>query len=812
MDRQKLLENLLTIEEKILLVKQQLGASTGASTLTSLNTTSTLSSLPLSSGATTSSPFNAVNNASALTQASAGASTLGLFNTANSNTGYVHQLESSRSSTLGSYNTISTLSPIPLYDHSIAKEQVDNQMGILFPQTNGRKRKASSLKNPFMKDTFTRDFCCLPFVNSATTPSSQMVLTLEYAGLGRKKITFSNGSTHTEVVSQIYSTYPRLKNVGMFTLHKAKHGGNGQPIEDITLGSYDVDSLRKRFKTKSLIYLRPLQKNLDLTMMDGSEANKENQNIKGAATTTCFRCNKMIPLRRFLEHQSSCKKTTATMVNYTAATATSPVVMPISMNNAENTSATMVNYTAATATSPAVTPIAMNNASIKDTLDGDIICSICKKGIYIPITKVTTCDCNYHYSCVEGELMDTDSFECPGCGLMVSRVPEETLPVFPLRINKDDTFTQTKDTFIETLMNELCDLNSVDPIEILKFLQLKLVKGRELHIPDMTVYVPKEDESVNTIAVDRGAIIESTFLEFESIEDFAVTFEIDFIGESAKDNGGVRMEWIGIINRAIYEKYFEKGLRTTLTKDYYFVGAMAGISIIQGGIVPKFFSEEQLSFLFDETNEDIVGPMKEVIKGLQNFHLQTVFQRFPIIKHLFRKSQSKLSPKFLLNKITVNFKPEGSSWLPREKKMYSYFVRYLREVASGRRGNHLSLQNILRFITGCPEVPELGFSVPLAMKFVKSTVTYVIKPAISNKDEVEPKEVAKEGEEEKTSDDVKKEDEEVKVKVVDYLPKAHICSNEIELPIGTLVDELPTMERLLKFYDYAFSNTYLGNI
>lgn len=78
--------------------------------------------------------------------------------------------------------------------------------------------------------------------------------------------------------------------------------------------------------------------------------------------------------------------------------------------------------------------------------------------------------------------METDSFECPGCGLMVSRVPEETLPVFPLRINKDDTFTQTKDT----LMNELCDLNSVDPIEILKFLQLKLVKGRELHIPDMT--------------------------------------------------------------------------------------------------------------------------------------------------------------------------------------------------------------------------------------------------------------------------------------------------------------------------------------
>ena len=45
-------------------------------------------------------------------------------------------------------------------------------------------------------------------------------------------------------------------------------------------------------------------------------------------------------------------------------------------------------------------------------------------------------------------------------------------------------------------------------------------------------------------------LIIHTFMEFEEIDDFKLTFEVDFIGETAKDIGGVRMEWIGLTNKA----------------------------------------------------------------------------------------------------------------------------------------------------------------------------------------------------------------------------------------------------------------------
>ncbi|XP_066931341.1 uncharacterized protein [Clytia hemisphaerica] len=225
--------------------------------------------------------------------------------------------------------------------------------------------------------------------------------------------------------------------------------------------------------------------------------------------------------------------------------------------------------------------------------------------------------------------------------------------------------------------------------------------------------------------------------------------------------------------------------------------------------------------------------MKQLIRGLEVFHLHTVFQKFPMLAHLFRKSDFQLSPRYLMNLIQTDFKPNGS---PREKNIYSYFVKYLREVAAKRRGE-ITLGHVLRFITGCSEVPELGFAVPLKMIFVDSTVTYKIikKKSVrevesgTKLDEQGEKEVNEQTREtplEKTKDEDKEENveektdestpedengEEIKVKVIDYTPKAHICANQIEMPRGSLDEELPPLENFLKIYDYAFANAFFGN-
>ena len=275
------------------------------------------------------------------------------------------------------------------------------------------------------------------------------------------------------------------------------------------------------------------------------------------------------------------------------------------------------------------------------------------------------------------------------------------------------------------LVTEITQLCIHDPVEILRFLQKRLCCGRPLFVRNILDNERSMEGFVNQICVDRDDIITSTFYELKSITDYKLTFQIDFIGESAQDYGGPRMEWIGLMNRGIQEKYFENGLKEHLMEDYFYVGVMVGISLIQGGIVPYIFNEEALNQIFDfETvNNEVIY---EVLRGMDEFKLKEVFKNFPVLKNIFYKSITfKLNPKFLLDTIKAKFSSEGSTVYSREKKIYTLFVRYLREVASGRRGN-ITLGDILQFVTGCEDMPLLGFSEQPTMKFALSDFTQVI--------------------------------------------------------------------------------------
>ena len=55
--------------------------------------------------------------------------------------------------------------------------------------------------------------------------------------------------------------------------------------------------------------------------------------------------------------------------------------------------------------------------------------------------------------------------------------------------------------------------------------------------------------------MDRENILQTTFVELKSIEDFSVTFEVDFMGEVYKDYGGPRKELIRLVNSAMKADY-----------------------------------------------------------------------------------------------------------------------------------------------------------------------------------------------------------------------------------------------------------------
>ena len=265
-------------------------------------------------------------------------------------------------------------------------------------------------------------------------------------------------------------------------------------------------------------------------------------------------------------------------------------------------------------------------------------------------------------------------------------------------------------SFADSLINEITEQSLTDPVEILRFLQKNLVKGRVLDVQD-TSNTPEGE--TNYICVDRHNIMESTFSELEAIQNFHITFEVDFMGELARDLGGPRKEWIRLMNVAMNDKYFDKGLREYLADDYYNVGIMIGIALLQNGQLPTFLPPNVIESLVTKTENPCIAKLKQ---GLNVFGLLQIMQKFPILLHLLRQHNQALSVRMLLKLLAPAFSEEGSSMYLKEKAMYALFVKYVRQVASGRR-EPLTLGSLLIFATCASEEPPLGFVVHPSITF-----------------------------------------------------------------------------------------------
>ncbi|KAK3754310.1 hypothetical protein QZH41_018743 [Actinostola sp. cb2023] len=289
----------------------------------------------------------------------------------------------------------------------------------------------------------------------------------------------------------------------------------------------------------------------------------------------------------------------------------------------------------------------------------------------------------------------------------------------------------------------------------------------------------KHMKETQNICIDRHNILHTTFTEFTSINNFNLTLELDFMGEKVRDLGGPRKEWIRLLNVAIKEKYFDKGLREHLSDDYYNVGIMIGIALLQNGQLPTYMPIDVIEKLVTSTSDNCITNIQ---RGLNVFGLAKIMQKFPIILHLLRPTHHKLTPKLLLNMLTPRFSEEDSTAFLREKEVYALFVKYVREVGSGRRAP-ITLNSVLIFVTGASEEPVLGFVIHPSITFVRG--------------EEKPSEVEKS----------------LNTSPYKYIPMAHTCTNVLLLPVGAQIhSQLPSDEILFQVYDIAFANTHFGTL
>ncbi|CAC5360331.1 unnamed protein product [Mytilus coruscus] len=306
-----------------------------------------------------------------------------------------------------------------------------------------------------------------------------------------------------------------------------------------------------------------------------------------------------------------------------------------------------------------------------------------------------------------------------------------------------------------------CNENNMEnPVDVLRYIQCILVQGRPLDIEAIDSTIEGE---TNYVVIDRHNILESSFEEIRALENLRLTLEVQFYEESAVDLGGPRKEFFGTILRAIADNYFEP-IRPW-SDDYETIGQIIALSILQNGPLPSFLTPEICDdLLYGDSPRSFV---KDLRKGINALGLQELVLGIPCLKFLFYPGTPKpVTLKAVTNLFTPEFSPEGSNSRSQETKVFMRFIKYLREVAGGRRGQ-VTLRKILEFATGSDEEPILGYRIKPSLVFVTNSLP-------------------------------------------SFIPMSNTCINRLTLVKATNGESLPTDDVLFNLFDYAFSNNYFG--
>ncbi|KAL5017178.1 hypothetical protein ScPMuIL_006767 [Solemya velum] len=235
--------------------------------------------------------------------------------------------------------------------------------------------------------------------------------------------------------------------------------------------------------------------------------------------------------------------------------------------------------------------------------------------------------------------------------------------------------------------------------------------------------------------------------------------------EGAVDLGGPRKEFFGLILRETKKIHFDVR-RPLKLKDYETIGKIFALSILQNGKIPEFLEPDAISELFDSEQPDpIIQMIRNGIDVLRLYRVYVILLYCNV--HLFRNKRVTMTIKKLTSLLKPDFSEEGSNARMYEKNLYSHFVKYVRETASGK-GQHFTLSSILLFTTGTEEEPTLGFGIHPEIGFPESFASFI--------------------------------------------PTANTCINKLHLLRPSEENPLPPTEILFNLYDYAFSNSYFGMV
>ena len=143
-----------------------------------------------------------------------------------------------------------------------SRKRIAEEMAQLF-----RQKRITKLPEKKQTSSWTHRFVCLAQVGRQTIPTTAREKDALYsAGLGEKKVVFSNADCTADEFKEILITFPKLRYGGGYQLCKCRH--NSRELETLSSAAMSSPQNLRDFGGNSRTYIRPLQKDLNLSQIN----------------------------------------------------------------------------------------------------------------------------------------------------------------------------------------------------------------------------------------------------------------------------------------------------------------------------------------------------------------------------------------------------------------------------------------------------------------------------------------------------------------------------------------------------------------
>ena len=155
-----------------------------------------------------------------------------------------------------------------LYSRS-SSQRLGRNTGSMPIRNNRRSRQQqASTSRALREETWTHDVFCLANASQLVAPNRDEKAVLHSAGLGRKKIRFNAKGTPEKFKEILENSFPKLICGGGFELLRRGGYGNQLTLIQPPATGYSVTFLKSYGIGQAMLYVRPIQCNLDTSPED----------------------------------------------------------------------------------------------------------------------------------------------------------------------------------------------------------------------------------------------------------------------------------------------------------------------------------------------------------------------------------------------------------------------------------------------------------------------------------------------------------------------------------------------------------------